>query len=292
MILAIFVVITLTFFLMNLVPGGPFNTEKLSPKAAAILENKYGLNQPLLKQYTDYLGDLLRGDLGVSIKKVGYTVNELIAEKFPVSASVGGIAICIAVILGIPAGVIAAMKRNTVIDRIIMFICTLGVSVPSFIVATLLLYVFGIKLAILPTMRLNSAASYIMPAVALSLSPLCYITRLTRSSMMEAMEQDYIKTAQAKGLSRLTVIGKHALRNSVIPVITYLGPLTAAILTGGFVVENIFSIPGLGKYFVESISNRDYPMIMGTTIFFALLLLVLNFIVDLLYKVVDPRIKY
>lgn len=291
MLVAIFIVITLTFFLMNLVPGGPFNTERLGSRAIAILENKYGLNKPLSEQYIGYLKDLSRGDLGISIKKIGYSVNEIIKEKFPISAKLGALALCISLVLGLPAGVVAAMKRNSLIDRMLMFVCTIGVSVPSFIVATVLLYVFSIKLGILPAMRLNSAASYIMPAVALSLSPLCYIARLIRSSMLEALDQDYVKTARAKGMSRFVVVAKHALRNSVIPVVTYLGPLTVNMLTGGFVVEKIFSIPGLGKYFVESISGRDYPMIMGTTIFYAIFLLIINVLVDLLYKAVDPRIQ-
>jgi len=291
MLLALFVVVTLTFFLMNLVPGGPFNLENISSKASATLEAKYGLDKPLFEQYLDYLSDLVHGDLGVSIKKVGYTVNEIIGEKFPVSASLGAVAIAISVIVGFPMGILAAMNHNKAIDRVIMFACTIGVSVPSFIVATLLLYVFGLTLGILPTMRLNSPASYVMPSIALALTPLSYIARLTRSSMLEALDQDYIKTARAKGMGKLVVVGKHALRNSVIPVITYMGPMVAGVLSGGFVIENIFSIPGLGKYFVESITARDYPLIMGTTIFYATLLLVMNTLVDLLYKVVDPRIE-
>lgn len=291
MLLSLFVVVTLTFFLMNIVPGGPFNLENISSKASATLEAKYGLDKPLFEQYLDYLTDLVHGDLGISIKKVGYTVNEIIGDKFPVSARLGAVAIVISVIVGLPMGIVAAMNRNKVLDRIIMFICTIGVSVPGFIVATLLLYVFGLKLKVLPTMRLNSPASYVMPAIALALSPLSYIARLTRSSMLEALEQDYIKTARAKGMGKFVIVGKHALRNSVIPVITYMGPMVAGVLSGGFVIENIFSIPGLGKYFVESITARDYPLIMGTTIFYAALLLVMNTIVDILYKVVDPRIE-
>lgn len=291
MFVAVFIVITLTFFLMNMVPGGPFNTERLGARAVALLESKYGLDRPIFEQYIGYLKDLSRGDLGISIKKIGYSVNEIIKEKFPISAKLGALAFFISLALGLPAGVVAAMKRNSLTDRVLMFVCTIGVSVPSFIVATILLYVFAIKLAILPSMRLHSTASYIMPAIALSLSPLCYIARLVRSSMLEALDQDYIKTARAKGMSQFVVVAKHALRNSVIPVITYLGPLTVNMLTGAFVIEKIFSIPGLGKYFVESISGRDYPMIMGTTIFYAVFLLIVNLLVDLLYKAVDPRIK-
>lgn len=290
-ILALFIVATLTFFLMHLVPGGPFNSEKFSDKTIAMMEAKYGFNRPLNEQYFDYIGNLLKGDLGISVKKLGFTVNEIIAEKFPVSAKLGVVAVSLAVLIGVPLGTLAAMKRGKVLDRVVMFICTIGVSVPSFIVATLLLYFLGIRWKLLPTMRLDSLAHYIMPAIALSLNPLSYITRLTRSSLLDAIDQDYVKTARAKGLSRFVVIFKHALRNSLIPVVTYLGPLTASTLVGGFVVEKVFSIPGLGSYFVNSINNRDYPLIMGTTVFYAMILILCNLVVDVLYGVIDPRIK-
>lgn len=291
-VLALFIVSTLTFFIMQLVPGGPFNSERANAKTIAIMEEKYGFNRPLMVQYADYMKNLLKGDLGIPVKKVDYTVNEIIAEKFPVSARLGIVAIAWAVLVGVTMGIFAAVKHNKLIDRILMFICTIGVSVPGFVVATLLLYIIGIQLKLLPTMRLDTPLHYIMPAFALSLSPMCYITRLTRSNMLDVISQDYIKTARAKGLSKFKIYFKHALRNSIIPVISYLGPLTAITLTGTFVVERVFSVPGLGSYFISSISNRDYPMIMGTTIFLATILITMNLIVDILYGIIDPRIKY
>lgn len=291
-IATLFVVITITFFLMNLIPGGPFLSEKAAPETMALMEKKYGLDQPLPIQYKNYMANLLRGDFGMSYKRKGYSVVEIIREKFPVSAKLGGLAIGISILLGIPMGIIAAYKRNSVIDRVLMFLCTVGISVPGFVVATFLLYTFGMRYKILPTLGLASWKNYIMPVMALSFSPTCYITRLTRSSMLDVIGQDYLKTARSKGLPESIVLFKHALRNSVIPVVTYLGPLTAAILTGSFVIESIFSVPGLGSYFITSINGRDYPMVMGTTIFLGMVLIAMNLIVDLLYSVIDPRIKY
>lgn len=291
-VLALFIVSTLTFFIMQMVPGGPFNSERANAKTIAIMEAKYGFNRPIVVQYADYMKNLLKGDLGIPVKKVDYTVNEIIAEKFPVSARLGLVAISWAVLMGVTMGIFAAVKHNKPIDRILMFICTIGVSVPGFVVATLLLYFFGLQLKLLPAMRLDTPLHYIMPAFALSLSPMCYITRLTRSNMLDVLSQDYIKTARAKGLSKFKIYFKHALRNSVIPVVSYLGPLTAITLTGTFVVERVFSVPGLGSYFISSISNRDYPMIMGTTIFLATILVTMNLIVDIVYGIIDPRIKY
>lgn len=291
-VLALFIVSTLTFFIMQLVPGGPFNSERANAKTIAIMEAKYGFDRPVLVQYADYMKNLLRGDLGIPVKKIDYTVNEIIAEKIPVSARLGLVSIAWAVLVGVTMGTFAAIKHNKLADRILMFVCTIGVSVPGFVVATLLLYFIGLQLKLLPTMRLDTPLHYIMPAFALSLSPTCYITRLTRSNMLDVISQDYIKTARAKGLSKFKIFFKHALRNSVIPVVSYLGPLTAITLTGSFVVERVFSIPGLGSYFITSINNRDYPMIMGTTIFLATVLITMNLIVDILYGIIDPRIKY
>lgn len=288
----LFVVATLTFFLMNMIPGGPFNTEKATAKQVQAMEQKYGLDKPLFEQYLSYLGRLLRFDLGDSYKRIGYTVNQILGEKFPVSAKLGAVAILLSVLVGIPTGVLAAFKRNKVADRIIMFVTTLGIAVPNFVVATLMLIFFGVFLGWLPTLGLSSWKHYIMPAIALSLYPTCFIARLMRSSLLDVLGQDYIKTARAKGLLEKKVLFKHALRNSIIPVVTYLGPLTAGILTGGFVIERIFSIPGMGKFFVESITNRDYPLIMGATVFYSALLILMNLIVDLMYGVIDPRIKY
>ncbi|MBR6889659.1 MAG: ABC transporter permease, partial [Clostridia bacterium] len=223
---------------------------------------------------------------------IGFSVNQILNEKFPISASVGAVAILLAVLIGVPVGIIAAFKHNKPLDRIVMFIANLGIAVPNFVMATALLFFFGVQLGWLPTLGLKTWQHYIMPALALSFNPMCYISRLMRSSMLDVLRQDYIKTARAKGLQEKVVLFKHALRNAILPVVTYLGPLTAGILTGGFVIEKIFTIPGMGKFFVESINNRDYPLIMGVTIFYSALLVLMNLVVDLLYGVIDRRIKY
>lgn len=291
-ILTLFVVVTMTFFLMNLIPGGPFNTERASKKTIAMMEKKYGLDKPLFEQYLLYLKRLARFDLGDSYKRVGFSVNQIIAEKFPTSARLGVIAIALAVSMGVPMGTVAAFRRNKWLDRVIMFVATLGIAVPNFVMATTLLIVFGVLLGILPTLGLSAWQSYIMPAFALSFYPACFIARLTRSSMLDVLSSDYIKTARAKGLPERRILFKHAMRNAIIPVISYLGPLSAGILTGGFVVEKIFTIPGMGKFFIDSVTNRDYPLIVGVTVFLAALLILMNLIVDLVYGVVDPRINY
>lgn len=290
-LLAIFVLVTITFFLMHLIPGGPFNAEKVNAHTLALMEARYGFDRPVYVQYFDYMKNLVRGDLGISVKKIGYTVNEIIADKFPVSLRLGLVALILSLLIGVPLGMLSAVKRDRITDRLIMFITSIGYSVPGFVVGALLLYFLGIRWQLLPTMRLDTPLHYIMPAAALAFSPLSYITRLTRSGLLDVIDQDYIKTARAKGLTRLVVIGKHALRNSIIPVITYMGPLTANTIVGGFVVERIFSVPGLGAYFISSITNRDYPMIMGTTIFYAAILILANMLVDIAYGIVDPRIK-
>jgi oligopeptide transport system permease protein len=282
----------ITFFIMNLVPGGPFLSEKApSKEVLAALEAKYGLDKPLVVQLKNYLTELFKGDFGVSFKmQKNRPVLTIIEEMFPTSAKLGVFAILGAVLLGIPMGALAAYNRGKPVDSILRVIMTLGISVPEFVVATVLLVVFGVVLAILPVSGLKSWENYLMPCFALAFYPMCYIGRMTRSSLLDVINTDYIRTARAKGLKTGKIIFKHALRNSVIPVITYLGPLTAYILTGGFVVETVFTIPGLGKYFVQSIQNRDYPIIMATTIFLAALVIFMNLIVDILYKVVDPRI--
>ena len=291
-LITLFVIATITFFLMNIIPGGPFNTERASAKTVEMMEAKYGLDKPLIEQYFMYVGRLLRLDFGDSYKRVGFTVNQILGEKFPVSAGVGAVAILLSVLIGVPVGIIAAFNHNKPIDRIVMFIANLGIAVPNFVMATAMMFFFGVQLGWLPTMGLKTWQHYIMPALALSFNPMCYISRLMRSSMLDVLKQDYIKTANAKGLPKRKVLYKHALRNAILPVVTYLGPLTAGILTGGFVIEKIFTIPGMGKFFVESINNRDYPLIMGVTIFYSALLVLMNLIVDLLYGVIDRRIKY
>lgn len=245
-------------------------------------------------QFAKYMGNLFKGDMGVSIKmNKNKPVIDIIKEMFPVSAKVGAFALCWAVIVGVTLGCIAAYNRGKWLDSLLRIICTMGISLPSFVVATLLLHAFATKLGWLPPVFDSSQGirAYLMPCFALGFYPMCYIARQSRASMLDALGQEYIKTARAKGLTTVPIIFKHALRNALIPVLTYLGPQIAFTLCGGFVVESVFTIPGLGRYFVNSINNRDYPVIMGTTIFLAAFIIIMNLIVDLLYKVVDPRIN-
>lgn len=290
--IVLWIVITITFFLMHAIPGGPFTAEKsLPPYVLHSIEERYKLNDPLYKQYGDYLCNLVQGDLGPSFKYPGRSVNDIIKDGFPVSFKLGIEAILIAIIIGIPAGILAGVKKDKWQDRAVNFFTTLGVAVPSFVVAALLIYVLSTKLHLLPAAMWNGWRYEIMSALALSGMPMSFIARLTRSSMLDILSQDYIKTARAKGLSWSKVLIKHALPNSLIPVVTYLGPMTASILTGSFVIETIFAIPGLGQYFVTSIYNRDYTVILGVTIFYSVIVIVLNMVVDLLYPLLDPRIK-
>ena len=295
-VLTVFVVAVLTFFLMRAVPGNPFLSEKNPPQSVLdALNEKYGLDQPLSVQFVKYMGNLLRGDLGVSVKmQKDYPVTRIIADMFPVSATIGFFALLWAVLLGVPLGCLAAYWRGRGPDSALRVVCTIGVSLPSFVVASLLLFAFcggipGWKL--FPTLfRAGDWRSYVLPCLSLGFYPMCYIARQSRASMLDALGQEYIKTARAKGLSTGKIVFKHALRNALLPVLTYLGPQVAFTLCGGFVVETVFTIPGLGRYFVQSISNRDYPVIMGTTLFLAFFLVGMNLLVDLLYKAVDPRI--
>lgn len=288
-LLSVFVVATLTFFIMNMVPGGPFMAEKsISPAALASLNEKYGLDQPLGVQYVNYMGKLVHGDLGPSLKQRGRNVSDIITTKLPVSARLAGIAVLAALCLGIPMGCVAAYNRSKWADNAIIVFATCGIAIPSFISSTLLLYSFQ---KVLPTVGLNEWRSYIMPATALAIYPTAYITRLMRSSLLDVMGQDYMRTARAKGVSNFKILFKHALRNAILPVVTYVGPMLAYLMTGSFVVEKIFTIPGLGRDFVSAITNRDYMLIMGTTILLAAVVITANVIVDILYKIIDPRIK-
>ena len=291
-VLSIFIVATLTFFLMNLVPGGPFVAEKsISKEAQAALEAKYGLDKPLLERYATYMTDFVKGDMGLSLRQRGRTVSDIIFSKFPVSAKLAGFAVAVAVLVGIPLGCLSAYNRGKLGDNIIIVFATCGIAIPSFISSVILLYTFGSKLNLLPTVGLNTMSSYIMPVTALAIYPTAYITRLMRSSLLDVMGQDYIRTAKAKGLSNFKILFKHALRNAVLPVVTYVGPMLASLMTGSFVVEKIFTVPGLGRDFVSYINQRDYTLIMGTTIVLATLIITANVIVDILYKIIDPRIN-
>jgi oligopeptide transport system permease protein len=290
--ITIWIVITITFFLMHLIPGGPFDdAKKLPPQIKANLEQKFGLDKPLSEQYSTYLSNIVHGDLGPSMRYEGKTVNQVISESFPASAKVGTLAILFALILGLIMGIVAALNQGKWQDNIAMLISTLGVTVPNFVMATFFMYFFSVKLGWFPTIGLDSPKSYVLPAIALGAYSMSFIARLSRSSLLEVIRQDYIKVAKAKGLSRSKVIYKHALKNSLIPIVTYIGPLFAGILTGSFVIENIFGIPGLGREFVQSIYNRDYTTILGVTIFYSAFLILCNLVVDILYVIIDPRIK-
>lgn len=291
-VVTIFIVITATFFLMRLMPGGPFDGEKpLPPEIKASLEAKYGLDKSLGEQYSMYLKDLLKGDLGPSMRYKGREVQEIIGYSFPASAKLGGVAVAISLIFGILLGIIAALKYNKWPDSVCMVLATLGVTLPSFVIATLLMYVFGVKLSLVPITGLDSLKSYILPSIALAGYSIAFISRLTRSKLLEVLKSDYIRTAKAKGVNGRRIMFKHALRNTLIPIVTYVGPLIAGILTGSFVVEKIFAIPGLGREFVTTITNRDYTTILGVTIFYSTLLILCNLIVDIMYVIIDPRIK-
>lgn len=290
-VVTVWVVITVTFFVTRIVPGGPFMSEKaLSAEAQAALEAKYGLDKPVGEQYVTYLKDIVTEfDFGPSLKQRGRTVTEVVMDGMGVSIKLGLIAAFSALAVGIVLGSVAALRRNKFIDKVIMVITTAFVSMPSFIMGSLLLVIFAIKLAILPANG-EAAGGLFLPIVTLALYPMAYITRLTRSSMLDVLGQDYIRTAKAKGVSGIKVIFGHALKNSLIPVITYFGPMLAYIVTGSLVVEKIFAVPGIGRAFVNSITGRDYPLIMGTTIVLAVLIVIMNLVSDILYKVVDPRI--
>lgn len=290
-VLTVFVICAITFFLMHAVPGGPFNKEKaLSEATIAALNARYNLDKPVWQQFLLYMKNLLRGDFGVSLKN-GREIKTVIRESFPISAKLGLSAMVVALFLGTIFGSTAALTRNKLPDRLIVFFSTLFTAVPSFILATMLLLIFCIRLKWVPVWDANSQ-NYLLPILALSAYPMAYITRLSKTSMLDALSQDYIRTARAKGVSKFKMIFKHALRNSLIPVITYAGPQIAYIITGSMVIETIFTVGGLGSKFVSAITNRDYTMIMATTIFLATLMVVANLICDLLYKLVDPRIKF
>ena len=295
-IMTLLLVAAITFFLMNAIPGSPFMTEKSTPEQIALANAKYGLDKPVPVQFVNYLKNLVKGDMGVSLKmQEGTAVTKILfgQGKFALSIKLGLWALFFAVLLGIPLGVVSAYYRGGWLDSVLRVVTTLGIAMPSFVVATLMLFEFAVKLGWLPVSSdsLSSTSAYVMPVITLAISPLCRIVKLTRTSMLDSISQDYIRTARAKGLKTKIILFKHALRNSLIPVITYLGPLTAGIITGALVVEQIFHIPGLGNYFVTSILNRDYPVIMGTTILLAVLIIFMNFLVDIAYKIVDPRIN-
>ena len=293
MLVTLFMITLLTFILMHAVPGGPFNGEKQVSKAVMdALNEKYKLNDPLWKQFFDYVGGLLRFDLGPSFKYQGKTVNDFIENGLPYSARLGAVTLVFVLLASIPMGIISALKNGKWQDMLLMAVATIGVTIPSFVVATGLIYVFSFRLGWTPVYGVDSWKGYILPVIAMGGYSVSFLARLMRSSLLDVMGQDYIRTARAKGISETRVIFKHALRNALIPVVTVLGPTVANLLTGSFVIEKIFAIPGMGGYFVNSVTQRDYTTIMGMTVFYAAFLIAMVFIVDLFYCLIDPRIKF
>lgn len=290
-IIILWVIITVTFALMHAIPGGPFTTEKkLPPQVKASIEAKYHLDDPVWKQYGDYLGGVITGDLGPSYKYEGRSVNDIISDAFPISAQLGLLSLMVAVVGGIAAGAISAMRPNGIVDYVVTILSTIGISVPTFIIGAVLVYVVGFELGWFPVALWRGPSYMVLPVLTLAAQPMAFIARLTRSGLLDVYQQEYIRTARAKGLSSWTILTRHALGNAILPVITYLGPLAASLLTGSFIVETIFAIPGLGQYFVTSIYNRDYTVILGITIFYSALVVFLNILVDMIYPLIDPRV--
>ncbi|MBI4042655.1 MAG: ABC transporter permease [Deltaproteobacteria bacterium] len=291
-VITVWALVTLSFFLLKAVPGGPFDEDKqLPPEIKANIERKYNLHLPWYQQYFAYLGNLCEGDLGPSYKYLGRSVNDILADTFPVSLQLGLLSIALSFLIGIPLGMLAAYKQNTWVDTSAMFLAIAGVSLPSFLVGAILILIFAHALGWLPAALWEGPRYMILPAVTLGIRPAAIIARLTRSSMLDVIHSDYVRTARAKGLDELSVIAKHVLRNSLIPVITFSGPLIAGAVTGSFIVEHMFAIPGMGKHFITAVTNRDYTLIMGTTVVYGILLIGANIMVDFLYTIVDPRIK-
>ena len=293
-ILTLWVLITVTFALMHTIPGNPFQQREENRTPPEVLERinaRYGLDKPVWQQYLRYLNDFIHGDFGISFKHANVSVNAIIARGFPVSGRIGLMAVALSLVLGLTLGILSAIRRGRWMDWSSMLFATIGISLPAFVISVLMMYLFAYKLKWLPSFGITSWRHYILPVICLSFSPTAYIARLTRSSMLEVLRADYIRTARAKGLTESMVILRHALRNAILPVVTYVGPLLAALLTGSFVVEQLFAVPGIGMEYVDSIGARDYALIMGVTVFFGLLVIVCNLVVDILYGIIDPRIR-
>ncbi|GGF77925.1 oligopeptide transport system permease protein OppB [Paenibacillus albidus] len=292
MVISLFVLISATFFLMKAIPGDPFTAEKKIPEQ--ILQRlyaQYNLDKPVFEQYGIYLKNILQGDLGISMKMLNQDVSHIIGQTFSASLKLGVVAIIVAILVGITLGMLAALHHRKLIDNVAMVLAVLGIAVPSFVVASLLQYLLAYHWKIFPVMGFNGPMNYFLPVMALTASPIAVIARLTRSSMLEVLHADYIKTAKAKGLSWGSIVFRHVLRNGIMPVVTYVGPMTANIITGSVVIEQIFGIGGIGKQFVQAINTRDYPIIMGITIFYGVILMVARFLTDVAYVAIDPRIK-
>lgn len=286
------VLATLTFFTLRLAPGGPFDSDHAFPaEVRQAIEAKYELNQPVWAQYLSWLSGVLRGDFKESFQYLGRPVADIIRESMPISFLVGGLSLVFAILAGIPLGALAAFKRNSFWDASAMFFAVSGVSLPSYLVASVLVLVFSLQLGWLPPALLEGPSSLVLPVLTLGLRPMAMIARLTRATMIEALNSDYIRTALGKGVGTSSVVFKHALKNSLIPVITILGPIAANLVTGSFLVEIVFQLPGMGKHFVTAVLNRDYPLVMGVTLVYGLILMTANLLVDVLYAWIDPRIK-
>ncbi|HPE89443.1 MAG TPA: ABC transporter permease [Spirochaetales bacterium] len=285
------VLVTVVFALVRLMPGDPFSSEKMTPQVRQNLERYYGFDKPVLEQYLTYMGRLVRGDLGYSMKYANVTVNEIIAKAFPYSADLGLRALAIAVSVGLTLGVVSALNRKKPIDAVCVVVAIIGTSIPDFIMGYVLQYFFGIRWGLLPIAQYKGFAYTILPSVGLGFYTLALVSRLMRSSMLEVVQQDYVKTAKAKGASRFRIVRKHMIRNAILPIVTVLGPITASVLTGTFVIESIFAIPGMGKFYVSSVQSLDYTLVLGMTVFFGAFLVTANLIVDVLYGIVDPRIR-
>jgi oligopeptide transport system permease protein len=291
----LFIIVTLSFFMMRAAPGGPFDQERqLPPDILRNVERAYHLDKPLLQQYLLYLGGVVRGDLGPSFRTKDFSVNELLAEGAPASLKLGSLALLLATVLGLAAGITAALNQNSLVDYGVMTLAMIGIVIPNFVMAPLLTLVFGVWLGWLPVAGWGDGSLYflVLPILALGLPQVARIARLTRGSMIEVMNANYVRTARAKGLRERIVVARHALRGGLLPVISYLGPAAAALMTGSVVIETIFSLPGIGRYFVQAALNRDYTVVMGVVIVFAVLIILLNLIVDLIYGLLDPKVKH
>lgn len=288
----LWLVATLTFVIMHIVPGGPFDREKkLPPEIKANIEAKYHLNEPLLRQYFLYVQGLFHGNLGPSYKYLERSVNDIICDSLPVSMGLGLLALLVALVMGLSAGIFSSFFPNSILDRFAMLAATAGIATPNFVLGVFLIFIFSHHFKILPPALWEGARSMVLPAVTLGLAPAAYIARLTRSSILEANRQDFVRTARAKGLPESTILIRHILKNALTPVVTIIGPLAASLMTGSFIVEFIFSIPGMGKYFITAVTNRDYPLMMGVTLIYAVLIVLANMVVDIIYTVMDPRVK-
>ncbi len=290
-LITLLVLVTIVFILVRLLPGDPFISDKLTPEARANMMAYYGFDKPLYVQYLQYLGNLLRGDLGISLKYNNMPVLKIIRDSFPYSADLGIRSILFALAVGLPLGTLAALKRGTWVEYACIILAVIGISLPDFVTGSLLQYIFGLKLKLFPVALWRGFRYTVLPVLALSFYTIAVISRIMRASMLEVVHQDYIKTARAKGLSPFRVVWRHQIRNAILPVVTVVGPITAAILTGTFVIELIYAIPGMGKYYVLGVQNLDYSMILGLTVFYGAFLITANFLVDLLYGIIDPRIR-